>query len=73
MSSGAAPTRRRHLRPRLLHRRVGLLAEGVLPAGGVAEALGEVRQHGRQHGRVDGRGRVVVEVDAGGHAARHSS
>ena len=38
-------------------------AEGVGRAAGVAEGLGEVRQHRLQHPRIDRRGGVVVEVD----------
>jgi hypothetical protein len=55
---------RGHLRARLLDRVRGLLAESVVLARRVPEALGEVRQHRVEHRGVDRRRRVVVEVDA---------
>ena len=57
------PDEASHVRARLVERRPGLLAEPV-QAGRVAEALAQHRQHRLQHARVQGRGRVVVEVDA---------
>ena len=43
-----------------VHRLFGFLAEHVLPTGGVAVLLGEVRQHDLQHARIDPRRGVVV-------------
>src|SRR5207245_9975494 len=57
------PDQARHLRPRLVQRRARLLAEPV-QARRVAEPLAQGGEHGLQHAGVDGRGRVVVEVDA---------
>src|SRR6185503_11227466 len=48
---------------RLLHRLLGRPAEGMRAAGGIAEHLGEVRQHRLDHARVDRRGGMVVHVD----------
>ena len=42
---------------------VGLPAVGVLAAGRIAEALGEVRQHRLEHTRIDRCRGVVVEID----------
>ena len=54
---------RGHLRARLLDRRLGLPAEGVVARRGVAEVLPQVGQHRLQHARIErGRG-VVVHVD----------
>ena len=49
----------------LLDGLLGLPAEGVIPAGGVAVVLGEARQHRLQHARIDARRGVVVHVDRG--------
>ena len=46
---------------------LGLPAEAVGAAGGVAEDVGEVRQHRLQHARIDRRGGVVVHVDRVAH------
>jgi len=59
---GLGPDQGGQARAGLLNRPVRLCREGVRPAGGIAEVLREVRQHGRHHRRVDRRGRVVVEV-----------
>ena len=48
----------------VVDRLLGLPAEGVVAAGGVAERLGEVRQHRLDHPRIDRRRGVVVHVDA---------
>ena len=52
----------------LLDGLLGLPAEGVVAAGGVAELLGEVRQHRLDHARVAPRRGVVVQVDRQFHA-----
>jgi hypothetical protein len=54
---------RRDLAARAVHGGLGVPPELVLPAGGIAEALGEVRQHRLEHAGIDGGGGVVVEVD----------
>src|SRR5206468_13019588 len=53
----------RHLLARAFHRLGGLPAEGMIPAGGIAEVLAEKRQHRVEHARIDGSGGVRVEVD----------
>jgi hypothetical protein len=53
----------RDLRARVIHRFFGLPAKGMAAAGGVAEALAEIRQHRLEHPRIDGRRGVVVHVD----------
>jgi hypothetical protein len=45
-------------------------AEHVVAAGGVAEVLGEVRQHRLEHARIDRRRRVVVHEDGQLHRRR---
>ena len=60
-----------HLLARLLDRRLGLPAEGVVARRGVAEVLPQVGQHRLQHARVERRGGVVVHVD--GQLQRHRS
>ena len=48
---------------RLLDRLFGFPAERMVAAGGVAEVLGEVRQHRLDDARIDRRRRVIVHVD----------
>ena len=40
-----------------------LPSERMVTAGGVAEMLGEVRDHRFEYARIDWRGRVIVHVD----------
>ena len=56
-------------RVRTVDRSGGTPPERMGDAGGVAEVLPQVREHGVQHARIERRGRVVIEVDglAGGH------
>ena len=56
----------------LVHRLLGLLTEGVLPAGGVAVVFGEVWQHGLQHARIDARRGMVVQINGELHHSRPS-
>ena len=63
ISLAVAPIEPRHLLAGLVDGLLGLPAEGVVAAGGVAEVLGEVRQHRFQHPRVDRGGGVVVHVN----------
>jgi len=49
-----------HLLTCPIDRVLGFPAEGMMPAGGVAVALAEVRQHRLQNARIDPRRRVVV-------------
>ncbi len=62
---GLGADERRHLAARLLDRGVGFGPEHVAAARGVAEPLGEVREHGREDSRIHGRRRMVVEVEGG--------
>ena len=48
---------------RLLDRLFGFPAERMVAAGGVAEVLGEIRQHRLDDARIDRRRRVIVHVD----------
>ena len=52
-----------HLHARFLDGEADLVAEAVHRRG-IAELLGEIRQHGFHHRGIDPRGRVVVEIDA---------
>jgi hypothetical protein len=65
-----AADQRRDLAAGRLDRGLGGPAEDVVAAGGVAEVLGEVRDHGLEHPRIDRRGRVVVEEDGQLHRRR---
>src|SRR6185436_6757756 len=60
---------RRDVLARFLGALLGFPAEGVRAARGVAEDLGEVRDHLLRHARVDGRGRGIVEIDGQLHYA----
>ena len=51
------------LRARVFYGFLGFPPELVVAAGGVAEFLGEIGQHGVQHARIDSRGRLIVHVD----------
>ena len=51
------------LRPRRVHGVLRFPAPRVLAAGGVAELLGEVRQHRLEDAGIDGRRGVVVEIE----------
>ncbi len=57
------PDQRGNLFPSRVDRVARLPAETMGTAGGVAEPLGEERQHGRDDPRVDPGCRVVVQVD----------
>ena len=50
----------------LIHRLLGLPAERMIAAGGVAELFGEIRQHFLEHARIHRRGGVVVHVNRQG-------
>ncbi len=56
------------LGPRRVHRLLRVPAVGVLAARGIAEVLGEKRQHRLEHARVNRRRRVIVQVDGSSHA-----
>ena len=60
---------RRDVLARLLHRLLGGPAERVRARRGIAEVLGEVRDHLLRDARVDRRRRRVVEVDRGLHCS----
>ena len=47
----------------IFDRFLGLPAEFVIAAGGVAEFLGEIGQHGLEHARINRRRGLIVHVD----------
>ena len=60
--SGTRPDQPGDLLARSVNRFLGVPSERMLPARGVAESNGEVRQHRVEHTRIDRRGRVIVEI-----------
>ena len=48
---------------RLVHALFGFPTEGMVPARGIAELFGEIREHRIHHARVAGRGRMVVHIN----------
>ena len=57
-----------HLPARRLYCRLGLPAEFVIAAGGVAAGFAEIRKHCLKHPGVHGRRGVVIHVDGEFHA-----
>ena len=70
ISDGAGADERRDLRARRVDRLLRFPAVGVLPACGIAELLGEVRQHRLEHPRIDRRRRVDSRGRPAGHDQR---
>src|SRR6266851_2070894 len=60
---GRGVDQRSNLLTRRFHGLFAGPAEGVVAAGGVAELLGEVRQHRFDDARIDRRGRMIVHVN----------
>ncbi len=60
---GLGADQRRDLIARAIDGLFRFPSEAVVAAGGIAELLGEIRQHRIEHARIDARGRVIVHVN----------